>query len=122
MNEIGELIDSLFSTHKKADGKEYTNQEVAEAVGVTHSYIGKLRAGKVNNPGRDTLRDLSLFFGVPIGYFFPELSSNDSNQSLTADDQLSLVLRSSGLNTKAQRYIRGLFDLLRSQNEDDSNS
>ena len=118
MSTIGDLVNNLFTTHKKADGKEYTNQEVAEAIEVTHSYIGKLRAGKIANPGRDTLKNLSLFFGVPINYFFPELES-PTEQSMTPDDQLSMVLRSSGLSSKAQRYIQGLFKLLRTQDDDD---
>jgi len=119
-NNIGELIDNLFITHKKADGKHYTNLEVSEAIGVSESYVGKLRRGMIENPGRGILRDLSLFFRVPIDYFFPELDQIDIKQSLIPDDQLSLVLRSSGLSRKAQQYIQGLFDLLRTYDEEDS--
>lgn len=70
-----ELIDQLFRTHRKPDGKEYSHVELSSALGgaLAPSHIGKLRAGTIRNPQRDTLLQLCQFFRVPPTYFFPEL-------------------------------------------------
>src|SRR5512145_1629329 len=72
---IAELVNRLFQEHRRTDGQEFTNQEVAHELSIHPSYIGKIRAGKVPNPGRDTLKQLCLFFQVPSSYFFPELDT-----------------------------------------------
>jgi transcriptional regulator with XRE-family HTH domain len=70
-----ELIDQLFRTHRKPDGKEYSYVELSSALGgaLEPSHIGKLRAGTIQNPKRDTLLLLCQFFRVSPTYFFPEL-------------------------------------------------
>lgn len=112
---IGELIDDLFLTLHKSDGREYSNQEVGRATGLDPAYIGKLRSSKVSSPGRDTLINLSRFFGIPIQYFFPELGSTPQK---TPDETFSIALRSTGLDNDAQIYIQGLYDLLRKNNQE----
>lgn len=112
---IGELINDLFITLHKPDGREYSNQEVGRNTGLDPAYIGKLRNNKVSNPGRDTLISLSRFFSVPIEYFFPELIHHSHK---TPDEFFSIALRSTELDSDAQLYIQGLFDLLRKNNQE----
>jgi transcriptional regulator with XRE-family HTH domain len=74
-NLIADLVNKLFETHRRQDGREYTNIEVARTIGkIDASYLTKLRSGRVNNPTRDTLLALCQFFKVEPSYFFPELN------------------------------------------------
>lgn len=115
---IGELVDQLFKTHRRPDGKEYTYQEVADGVNseLDPTYIGKLRSGKVPNPGRNTLKLLCLFFQVPSAYFFPELEGMapaNEDPSIAGEHQIRLALRSAGLSPDVQNYLQGLIKALR---------
>src|SRR6188768_2513129 len=80
-----DLVDALFLTHRRPDGKEYTYQEVSNGINgeLDPSYITKVRKGIIKNPGRDALKLLCFFFHVPASYFFPELDA------LTAPDENS---------------------------------
>ena len=72
MKTVAELIDDLFITHRKEDGREYTHKEVCEALGdVAPSHLSRLRSGIISNPGREVLLSLCRFFKVPPSYFFP---------------------------------------------------
>lgn len=104
-----ELIDELFHLHLKGDGTEYTNREVAKVLGCDASYIGKLRRGLITNPGRDTLLGLAKFFGVPITYFFPEMTE----APIDADVQVSVALRSAGLDEDERSHIKAIIDMIR---------
>jgi transcriptional regulator with XRE-family HTH domain len=106
---IAPLIDELFQMHPKADGTEYSNHEVAKIIGCDASYLGKLRRGVITNPGRDTLISLAKFFGVPITYFFPEMTEN----LVDADVQVSVALRSAGLDEDERSHIKAIIDIIR---------
>ncbi len=112
MKTVGKLIDDLFKTHRKEDGREYTHKEVSVALSgiIDASYLSKLRNGKIPNPGRDTLLALCRFFKVPPSYFFPELEQQEGRLSLTegTTDQLRLALRATGLGPDVQDKIEQL--------------
>lgn len=110
---IAELINELFRRHTKPNGREYSHLEVAAASGIDASYLSRLRNGKVPNPGRETLKNLSLFFKVPITYFFPELDELLADpDGQPVDEQLHQVLRRVGLNPQARAHVEGLIALL----------
>ena len=114
---MGELVDQLFRTHLKADGSEYSYMEVAHALGgaVDSTYIGKLRAGKVPNPGRNVLKLLCVFFRVSPLYFFPELDAlalGETDSPEAREQHLHTALRAAGLSSAAQKHIYGLIMLL----------
>lgn len=122
---VGELVDQLFKTHRRADGKEFTYQEVAARLNgeIDPTYIGKLRSGKVPNPGRNVLKLLCLFFEVPASYFFPELERKaqaDDAYGLTQEKQLQIVLRSLGLAPDLQVHVQALISALRHQQLDEA--
>jgi transcriptional regulator with XRE-family HTH domain len=108
---VAELVNRLFATHRKENGQEYTNQEIAQRMNyeMSPSSIGKIRNGIVPNPGRTALLLLCRAFDVPAAYFFPELE----NQEEQNEAQLKVALRNSGLNTEAQLYLEGLIEALR---------
>ena len=67
---IGDKVDHLFRTVVKADGNEYSYEEVSRAAGISSSYLHRLRNKKISNPGRDVIQALSTFFGVSVEYWF----------------------------------------------------
>jgi transcriptional regulator with XRE-family HTH domain len=112
---LAELVNHLFRTHLKPNGKEYSNHEAAEAIrtqGYTQtnaSHLAKIRRGETANPSRDLLLSLCLFFEVPPTYFFPELG----NRELTPppelpQEQFRAALRSTGLDPEDQTLIEPL--------------
>src|SRR5436853_7457562 len=76
MTTMADLIDDLFRSHRKPNGREYSHVEVCQALGgaIEPSHLGKLRNGTIQNPKRDTLIALCRFFQVSPTYFFPELA------------------------------------------------
>ncbi|MDI5977986.1 XRE family transcriptional regulator [Amycolatopsis magusensis] len=69
-------LNRLFASVPRPDGKEYTNEQVAEAVRssklvktLSQSYIWQLRNGVKDNPTYAHLRGLAAFFEVPVSYF-----------------------------------------------------
>jgi transcriptional regulator with XRE-family HTH domain len=99
-----ELIDQLFRTHRKPDGKEYSHVELSTALGgaLASSHIGKLRAGTIRNPKRDTLLLLCRFFQVPPTYFFPELPPEPADPTT---DVLARVLQQFTLPVQAKQAL-----------------
>lgn len=111
---VADLINELFRRNPKPNGREYTNQEISAASGIDSSYLSRLRTGKIPNPGRETLKNLSLFFRVPVSYFFPELDGvlPEDGDGQSFGEQLHQVLRKAGLNQQARTQVEGLIALL----------
>lgn len=119
---VGEVLDDLFASHCKPDGRQYSHVEVARALGgqLEASYIGKIRAGKVENPTRQTILLLCQFFssvGKPVSAdcFFPEFTASEKpSRSGVNQDSFDEALRASGLSQKA---LQALAEFLRIVNE-----
>ena len=106
-NSISEKIDHLFVTVRRADGREFTYDDVERGTEgrVSRSYVWKLRHGRNRNPSLDVIEALSQFFMVPPSYFFgPSLAGDD--EARTAAD-VAALLRDSSARKVAQR-ARGL--------------
>jgi|GEM_PF-6708212 len=65
---VQKLVNLLFLHIYKPDGKQYTNKEVGDSVGVSQSSLTRLRDGDQPNPTLSTIRALLSFFDVPIAY------------------------------------------------------
>ena len=118
MHTVAQLVNDLFDTHRKPDGKEYTHKEVSVATGgaIDPSYLSKLRNDKIANPGRDTLLALCRFFRVPPSYFFPELDQFTNEMPLPAtSNPLRVALRASGLQPGVQEKIEQLIRALQDE-------
>ncbi len=115
MPTVAQLLDNLFKTHTKAGGKEYSYQEVSEALKgeLDPTYIAKIRKGRIPNPGRNTLLLLCRFFHVPASYFFPELDEEATAEHIT-DERVDEVLakRAASLTPEAKRRLAALLDIL----------
>ncbi len=119
MTTVGQLINDLFATHRRPDGKEYTHKEISVASGgaIEASYLSRLRNDKIPNPGRDTLLALCRFFKVSPSYFFPELDAI-SAELLSGEgspNQLRVALRSAGLTPAVQTHIEELVKALQKE-------
>lgn len=123
---VAQLVDHLFATHRREDGREYTYQEISkETKGeLTPGYLSKLRSGQIADPGRYRLLLLCRFFRVPASYFFPELkefeesySPPESEPPSSADTQLFVALRAAGIPEKVQKYIAGIVAAFRAEQQ-----
>jgi transcriptional regulator with XRE-family HTH domain len=106
---VAELVDDLFRTRRRSDGREYTYMDVAVKLNgaVEPSHLSKIRNGKITNPGRDTLLALCRFFEVSPTYFFPELDL-PLDKPAEPEDPLQVALRSTGLQPEVQKKLEEL--------------
>lgn len=108
---LAERLEYLFRSIRESGRREYSNEDVAEAItrdqGVTisASYIWYLRTGQRDNPTLKHLTALATFFGVPAAYFF------DDTVSEQVEGEIALVtaLKDSGVREVAMR-ASGLSD------------
>jgi transcriptional regulator with XRE-family HTH domain len=113
LKTVAELVNDLFRTHTKPDGREYSNREVARALKgqISADYLSKLRRGEVPNPGRNTLLLLCQYFTVSPTYFFPEWNAPTSQEV----DESTAVLerRIAELSPEARAQLAKLLDMLK---------
>jgi transcriptional regulator with XRE-family HTH domain len=74
---LADKLNHLFASCKSPGGQEYSNEQVAAAIGrngvsISQSYIWQLRREKKANPTLRHLQALADFFGVPAAYFFDD--------------------------------------------------
>lgn len=117
MQTVADLINNLFRTHRRPDGREFTHREVSMSIGgvVEPSHLSKLRTGKIANPSRETLLALCNFFEVPPSYFFPEISALPKPENVQDESQKELVrlaLRSAGLRPEVEAKLEELIKAL----------
>lgn len=116
VDTIGQKVEWLFKNILKADGSQYTNQEVEEGTEklgykVTVPTIWKIRHDKTRNPGYLTLRALALFFRVEPTFFYEdELSLEElteiKRRSIYMNSQVSeIALRASELDQKGRDFV-----------------
>lgn len=74
---LAERVQYLFEVRRRPDGTRYAINEVAAASRgmAAKSNLHNIRNGDNENPTRETLIALAVFFEVPIAYFFPELDN-----------------------------------------------
>ncbi|GAA5531202.1 nucleoid-associated protein EspR [Herpetosiphon gulosus] len=117
---VAELIDHLFRTHKRPDGKEYSLTEVCEALNgdVAPSHLSRLRSGKITNPGRETLLGLCRFFRVSPTFFFPEIANMQFDNDTPYKKEVVIVFRGDKLDEASQAKVDELVEALqRSQGD-----
>jgi transcriptional regulator with XRE-family HTH domain len=120
-NVVAELVDELFRTHLHANGREYSYQEVSDALDgeVDASYIAKLRRGVIKNPGRHALLHLCSFFKVEPLYFFPELQPLQDDQFTTSkEDPIRAALRSKNIQPSIRKKLEELIRALEPEEDD----
>lgn len=116
MNMVAELVNDLFRTHRKENGREYTNKEVCLALNgaIDQSHLSRLRNGQIENPGRDSLLALCQFFKVPSSYFFPELTP-PADENHGADDPITIAARSAKASPAVKQKLEALLRALQEE-------
>jgi len=122
-DHVSEKIDHLFRNVLRADGREFTYDDVEHGTAgrVSRSYIWKLRHGRNRNPSLDVIEAMSAFFHVPPSYFFgQQLGDNREAQehaeiaALLQDPSARAVAEQArGLSAKAMRVVAAVVVNLR---------
>ncbi|UUV36012.1 XRE family transcriptional regulator [Amycolatopsis roodepoortensis] len=131
-------LNDLFATKKRPDGKEYSNEQVAEFIvaggyarTASQSYIWGLRNGTKTNPTKSYLEGLAAFFEVPVAYFFDddnELVRQVDQQlealkaerarmaSLSGDEEIQLLaMRAGQLSPERLKLVKDMLELVYQQ-------
>jgi transcriptional regulator with XRE-family HTH domain len=115
---LGDKLEHLFRTVLRSDHREFSNEEVAAAIGrdqglgISASYIWYLRTGQRDNPTFKHLSALARFFGVPPAYFFDEQIRVEVEAELGLLSAMKdagvrdIALRAAGLSTASLEAIR----------------
>ena len=98
---LAEKLHFLFRTVRSPEGREYSNNEVAAAVGVSGTYIGQLRKGLRDNPTKETIEGIARFFLVDPAYFFDDKVTDQWDKRLA----LLVRLRDAGATNVAARLV-----------------
>jgi transcriptional regulator with XRE-family HTH domain len=107
---LAENLDRLFDDIRPngAQGRRYTNEEVATAVKRAHpsirvggAYLSALRKGTKRNPSTELLSALARFFGVPTAYFLDE----ETAAQTVAEIELAKVAHHLGVRNLALRAL-----------------
>ena len=128
---FADRLNHLFATITPSPGREYTNEQVAEAiraigVQISQSYIWQLRKAKKDNPTLRHVQALANFFGVPAAYFFEDDTTDRVNQQLadlTAERQrltalanrpqtAVMAMRAGELSTEGLKQVNDLIDVI----------
>ncbi|MCP2243387.1 helix-turn-helix domain-containing protein [Lentzea aerocolonigenes] len=118
-------VDHLFRTVHSRAGREYTFEEVAEAIRlrggptISATYVWQLRRGLRDNPTKRHLEALAGFFGVPPAYFFDDAVTEQIDSELALLTALRdssvrrMALRASGLSPKSLGALTAMVERAR---------
>jgi transcriptional regulator with XRE-family HTH domain len=98
---LADKLNHLFETVPAPNGGRFSNNEVANAIGVSGTYIGQLKSGKRNNPTKRHMEDIAEFFGVDPAYFFDDSVTDQIDANLA----LLVRLRDAGVTNLAARLV-----------------
>lgn len=122
---FAEKLDHLFKTVRDSDQKEYSHEDVAQAIRrqggptISATYVWQLRKGLRDNPTKHHIEALCGFFGVPPAYFFSGEAEEKINQELELlvalrDGKIrQAAVRMTGLSKSAQSNIVEMIDSVR---------
>lgn len=128
---LADRLNHLFATVRPREGREYSNEHVAAAIGregsvtISQSYIWALRKGSKDNPTMKHLEALARFFGVPVSYFFDDEVTGRVNEQLVrlrmeqhrahseADRQVELMaMRAGELSPGRRQQVMDLLEVV----------
>lgn len=107
-NLFAERLETLFKL--RGLKAEY----VAMKIGISETYLSRLRHGKATNPGYALVQALSAVFGVNPGYFFGE----GEKDSPILDD---IALRAGDLDDNGRKALRGMLEYIANLHEKNPN-
>lgn len=96
---LADKLNHLFATVIPAGRGAYTNDEVADATGLSKSAVQYLRNGERTNPTMQTIEKLATFFAVPPSYFF------DTADAIRIEEQLDAMVLLAALGRENVRRV-----------------
>lgn len=66
---LADMVGILFEYGRKIVGMRVTNQLVADSTKISINTVRGLRVGEIENPSYRTLKAITDFFGIGLGYF-----------------------------------------------------
>src|ERR1700722_13706719 len=114
---IAEKLTWLLKAAGGAGGQISTHQaaavvEAATGETIAHSTIWQISNGSNTNPGLRTMSLLARGFGVPVSWFFGELSDEDEAGVREQHEMLTLI-RQAGIDVAELRAIAGVTPAVR---------
>jgi transcriptional regulator with XRE-family HTH domain len=116
-------INQLFETVRRADGKPYSNEDVAEAINgrgeatISGTYLWYLRRGDRDNPTKKHLEVLARFFDVSPAFFFDDQPARpiagDPPDHRGDAETRRVARRLDGLSPRSLRAVAELIDRVR---------
>ncbi|MFE0025500.1 XRE family transcriptional regulator [Amycolatopsis sp. NPDC059021] len=117
-------LNHLYSMKRRPNGREYSNQYVADAAVATglvktcsQAYLWQLRNGTKDNPTTDLLKALAAFFEVPVSYFVDDEVAERVDRQLAGDHDAStshdiqlIAARAGKLSAAGRQQVRDLVD------------
>jgi transcriptional regulator with XRE-family HTH domain len=102
---LADKLNLLFDKKRPAEAseREYSNAEVARAVGVSPTHIGNLRKRPDSNPSAELLRDLARFFGVKPSFLLDDDPVHD--HGVVAQVKLAALLENERVHVLAMRLL-----------------
>jgi transcriptional regulator with XRE-family HTH domain len=123
---LADRINTLFQSHRRPDGRMWTNDEVASGIKkanpdikVGGAYLSALRTGKRARPAIDLLGALADFFRVPLSVLTDPERTYSLDERLgaldeTTRDEVELIaLRAIGLNKQSLETVAAVLDHVR---------
>jgi len=117
---FSELLDYLFMTTLKTlpDGRQKrpTLRDVANATGISISYLSEARRGAKENPPKEFIELLARYFDVPPAYFFGQLPGHVAHHEhadprLVSDPVLDkILLRASAYGRREKQLLLDWMD------------
>jgi transcriptional regulator with XRE-family HTH domain len=93
---FADRLNQLFE-RARARGEPLTNEDVEQRTGglVTANHVWRMRSGRSQNPGLETLQALAGVFGVGLDYFAGREDGNDTaiRRALAQPEWRDLVTR-----------------------------
>jgi transcriptional regulator with XRE-family HTH domain len=122
---LAHKLDHLFRTVHPADRREFSFEEVAEAIRerdgptISATYLWQLRRGLRDNPTKKHLEALAEFFGVSPAYFFDDAAAERIEEELAMLAALrdasvrQMALRATGLSPQSLGAITEMIERVR---------
>lgn len=76
---LGLKIKSLRSEYSLKTGKKFTQNDLAEALGISRSYVGDIESGRTA-PSDDVLSKLTSFFNIKLELLLSNNTSDINNK------------------------------------------
>ena len=103
-------LSYLHRQVRKPDGTRFTREEVAKDVGVTPTYVSKLK-GKKANPPYQLVRKFAEFFNIRPGYFYDEdeeLTQADIQVEVDSPSLGEIAMRAAQLDEAGREAVLGM--------------